>query len=124
MKWSGIKNIKTINTHLKRLKDLKLIGITNFVGEHTGSHYEVFLPGEASPDHTQTNQTKDIPGINQKLDSDQDQKTVWVGMGKTTENKDTYKSVKTSLKTNTKNDDEAFAALNELFAKAMRKAYR
>ena len=97
MKWSGIKNIKTINVHIKRLKDFGLIRITNFAGEQTGSHYEVLLPDEGDPDQTQTTQTQGKPEVNQKLDSDQNQKTVWVGSGKITENKDTYESPKTSL---------------------------
>lgn len=121
MKWSGIKNIKTINTHLKRLKDLKLIRIKNFVGEHTGSYYEVFLPQEVDPDHTQSSQTKVEPDANQKMDSDQDQKMVWVGMGNLIEKKGTYEIANTSLKTNTKSDDEAFVAFNEVFTKACEK---
>ena len=64
MKWSGIKNIKTINVHIKKLKDLGLIRTTNFSGEQTGSHYEVFLPDEGNPDQTQT---KGKPEVNQKI---------------------------------------------------------
>jgi hypothetical protein len=118
MKWSGIKNIKTINVHIKRLKDLGLIRITNFMGEQTGSHYEVFLPKEDNPDQTQTTQTKGKPEVNQKMDSDQDQKMVWVGLGKAVENKAIYEHPNTSLKTNTRNDDEAFASFIGKFQKA------
>jgi hypothetical protein len=120
MKWSGIKNIKTINVHIKRLKDLGLIRITYFMGEQTGSHYEVFLPKEDNPDPTQTTQTKGKPEANQKMDSDQDQKMVWVGLGKAVENKAIYEHPNTSLKTNTRNDDEAFAAFIEKFQSASR----
>ncbi len=109
MKWSGVKNIKTINTHLRKLKDSGLIVVTNFTGEQTGSYYEVLLPKSGVPDQTQSTQTKGKPDAYQKMDSDPDQKTVWVGSGKDTENKDTYGFPKTSLKTNTKNDDEADA---------------
>ena len=126
MKWSGIKNIKTINNHLKKLKDSNLIGVTNFAGEQTGSHYEVFLPNKARPDQTQTTQTKGNPEANQKMDLDQSQKTVWVGSGKTIENNDTYEFSKTSLKTNTRNDDdtrvnEAFSVLNNRLDAAVKK---
>jgi hypothetical protein len=117
MKWSGIKNIKTINVHIKRLKDLGLIRITNFTGEQNGSHYEVFLPDEDNPDQTQT---IGKPDPTQKLDSDQDQKMVWVGSGKITENKEVSITPKTSLKTNTNNDDEAFAQFIEKFQSASR----
>ncbi|MCA1625615.1 MAG: hypothetical protein LC768_17160 [Acidobacteria bacterium] len=114
MKWSGIKNIKTINLHLKRLKDLNLIGITNFSGEQTGSHYEVFLPKEGIPDQTQASQTGAKPRVDQKTDSDQYQKMVWDGLGKDIENKALTNPLNTSLKTNT-NDDEAFAGFIEIF---------
>ncbi len=114
MKWSGIKNIKTINVHLKRLKDLRLIGITNFTGEQTGSHYEVFLPEKGNPDQTQTSQTRSKPEVDQKTDSDQNQKTVWVGLGQSIDNNELINNPKTSLKTNT-NDDEAFSAFIEKF---------
>jgi hypothetical protein len=121
MKWSGIKNIKTINVHIKRLKDLGLIRITNFTGEQTGSHYEVFLPKEEDPDQTQTTQTIGKPEVNQKMDSDQDQKMVWVGSGKAVENKDSYSSAKTSFKDIEKNDDEPFGKMTETLAKVFEK---
>lgn len=114
MKWSNIKNIKTINVHLKKLKDLKLIGVTNFTGEQTGSHYEVFLPVGHSPDQTQTTQTEGKPKVNQKTDPDPDQKMVWVGSGENTEIKEVIGSPNTSLKTNTI-DDEGFAEFIEKF---------
>lgn len=107
LKWSGIKNIKTINAHLGKLKKLGLIQVTNFVGEQTGSYYEVFLLGEGNPDQTQTAQTKGRPEVNPK--------TVWVRSGKTTEDNRLSLSVKTSFKTNPNNDDEigeVFAVLN------------
>ncbi len=124
MKWSGVKNIKTINTHLKKLKDSGLIVVTNFTGEQTGSYYEVLLPEAGDPDQTQSTQTEGKPDAYQKLDSDPDQKTVWVGSGKDVENKDTYRFPKTSLKTNIKNDDEAdalFSGFIEKFQTAAKK---
>ncbi len=111
MKWSGVKNIKTINTHLRKLKDSGLIVVTNFTGEQTGSYYEVLLPKPGNPDQTQSTQTEGKPDAYQKMDSDPDQKMVWVGSGKDTENKHTYGFPKTSLKTNTKNDDDEADAL-------------
>lgn len=124
MKWSGVKNIKTINTHLRKLKDLNLIVVTNFTGEQTGSYYEVLLPKVGDPDQTQSTQTEGKPDAYQKLDSDPDQKTVWVGSGKDVEKKHTYEFPKTSLKTNTKNDDEAdalFSGFIEKFQTAAKK---
>ncbi len=117
MKWSGIKNIKTINAHIKRLKDLGLIKLTNFTGEQTGSHYEIFLPKEVNPDQTQTSQTGARPEADQKMDPDQYQKTVWAGLGKNVDNKELSPIPNTSLKTNT-NDDEAFAGFVRKFQSA------
>jgi hypothetical protein len=103
MKWSGIKNIKTVNTHLKKLKELNLIEITNFIGEHTGAHFEVFLPEQFNPDQTPT---KGNPDHYQKLGGDPLQKLVWVGLGNRLENKGLSKNPKTSLKDLEKDDDE------------------
>lgn len=110
MAWSGIQNIKTVNAHLKRLKDSGLLKITNFVGEQSGSIYEIFLPEDIGlkldADLDQT-QTITRPNPDQKMDSDQTQKMVWVGSGNHVENKGTYEIPKTSLKTLRYIDDEA-----------------
>ncbi len=124
MKWSGIKNIKTINTHIRKLKNSGLIVVTNFTGEQTGSYYEVLLPNLPNPDQTHSTQTDGKPKSDQKMDSDQDQKLVWVGLGKDTENKELSSPLNTSLKTNTKNDDEAdalFSGFIEKFQAAAKK---
>ena len=116
MKWTGIKDIKTINAHVRKLIDAGLIIRTKLVGEHEGSIYEVLLPEETSiglvPYPYQT-QTSAVPDPNQKTDSDQYQKLVRVGSGNLIENKDTYGNPKTSFKTNTErsDDDEAFRPL-------------
>jgi hypothetical protein len=116
MKWTGIKDIKTINAHVRKLIDAGLIIRTKLVGEHEGSIYEVLLPEETGarpvPDPYQT-QTNAVPGLNQKTDSDQYQKLVRLGSGNLIENKDTSGIPKTSFKTNTErsDDDEAFRLL-------------
>jgi hypothetical protein len=123
MKWTGIKNIKTVNAHIAHLQSTGLISLTKMVGEHEGSVYEVFLPEEMTstrpvPDPTQT---RAVPEPNQKLDSDQYQKTVRVGSGNLVDYVDTYAVAKTSFKTNTeRTDDEAFAELVALLGQASR----
>ena len=47
--WSGIKDVKTIKTHLNKLRELGLVTWMTLKGEHEGSFYEVFLPEEVSP---------------------------------------------------------------------------
>ena len=116
MKWTGIRDIKTINAHVRKLIEARLIIRTKLAGEHEGSIYEILLPEESStkpvPDPDQT-QTSAVPDPNQKTVLDQYQKTVWVGSGNPIENKDTYGIPKTSFKTNTErsDDDEAFRQL-------------
>ena len=105
MEWTGIKNIKTVNTHLNKLKDEGLLKITNFVGEQKGSYYEVILPEEVTQTRPRPNPTQPNPDSDQKLGLVPDQKLVWVGLGKTTDNTDTYSVSNTSLKT-LNNDDE------------------
>jgi hypothetical protein len=116
MKWTGIKDIKTINAHVRKLIDAGLLIRTKLMGEHEGSIYEIVLPEETGtqpvPDPYQT-QTNPVPEPNQKTVLDQYQKTVRVGSGNLIENKDTYGIPKTSFKTNTErsDDDEAFRLL-------------
>jgi hypothetical protein len=114
MKWTGIKDIKTINAHVRKLIHAGLIVRTKLVGEHEGSIYEVVLPEESStkpvPNQYQT-QTSAAPELNQKTDSDQYQKPVRLGSGNLTENKDTSSDPKTSFKTNTERSDDDDAAL-------------
>jgi hypothetical protein len=119
MKWTGIKDIKTINAHVRKLIEARLIIRTKLLGEHEGSMYEVLLPEESStrpvPDQYQT-RTRPVPELDQKTDLDQYQKTVRLGSGNLLENKDTYGVPQTSFKTNTeRSDDEAF---RQLFAVA------
>jgi hypothetical protein len=120
MKWTGIRDIKTVNAHVRKLIEAGLIVRTKLAGEHEGSIYEVLLPEESRtgvvPDPYQT-QTSPVPEVNQKTDLDQYQKTVRVGSGNLIENKGTYEIPKTSFKTNTErsDDDEAF---RQLFAVA------
>ncbi len=105
--WSGVKNIKTVSVHLKKLEDNGLIKRSNFVGEQSGNHYEIYLPPPTNP--TQPNPTHPIPDPNRKLDIDQTQKLGWVGLGKPVENKATYRFPNTSLKTFKETDDEPAA---------------
>jgi len=120
MVWSGIKNIKTVNVHLRRLRAAGLLGHTKLMGEHEGSVYEVFLPEEANQDQTQTSP---VPDPDRELVSDQNQKMVWVGSGNPTENKDTSADPKTLIKTKINTDDEAsvLSDLNSIFSEAAEK---
>ncbi len=105
--WSGIKDIKTIKTHLNKLREMGLITWQTLKGEHEGSFYEVFLPEELNLDLAQT-QPKGSPA--QKTDLDLAQKMGWAGLPNLTDSEGLNTPDKTSFKTNTeKDDDEAFA---------------
>ncbi|HEX7314479.1 MAG TPA: hypothetical protein VF297_11180 [Pyrinomonadaceae bacterium] len=120
MQWTGIKNVKTVNDHIKRLIDAGLLVRTKLAGEHEGSIYEVILPEEVNPYQTRTRpvpdpyqrQTEEVPEPNQKTDSDQYQNSVRVGSGNLIDLIATSGEPKTSFKTkDEKPDDEAFAPL-------------
>ena len=129
MTWTGIKNIKTINDHIKRLIDARLLIRTKLAGEHEGSIYEVLLPEEIDQYQTRTSTrpepegyhggTRDVPDPNRKTDSDQYQNSVRVGSGNPVDSIDTSDEPKTSFKTSEqKLDDEVFADLVALLKRA------
>ena len=114
--WSGVKDIKTIKTHLNKLRELGLIMWQTLKGEHEGSFYEVFLPEEVSPILAQS-QPDGSPNL--KTDLDLAQKTDWAGLPNLIESQGVNTRDKTFIKTNTeKDDDEAFAEFNTALKKA------
>lgn len=116
--WSGVKDIKTVKTHLNKLREQGLIIWQTLKGEHEGSFYEVFLPEEASPDLAQS-QPNGSP--DQKTDSDLAQKTDWAGLPNLADSEGVNPQDKTFLKTNTeRDDDEAFADLLADLKRAVR----
>jgi hypothetical protein len=107
--WSGVKDIKTIKTHLNKLREKGLVTWQTLKGEHEGSFYEVFLPEEVSPDlDLAQSQPDGSPDL--KTDLDLAQKTVWAGLPNLHDSEGLNADDKTSFKTNTeRDDDEAFA---------------
>ncbi len=135
MKWAGVSDV-TLFKHLKNLQAIGLIKIEFQMGAHDGSVYEVLIPEEiqfnqsnpiqsnpiqsnvTQSDVTQPSQS-DVMESN-KLGLDTSKKVGLDWMGKTVENKDSYESAKTSLKTNT-NDDDALVGLRAKFDEVSRK---
>jgi hypothetical protein len=117
LSWSGVKDVKTIKTHLNKLRELGLVTWTTLKGEHEGSFYEVFLPEEVSPIPAQSQPN---PSPNLKTDLDQAQKTDWAGLPNLADSQGLNAPGKTSFKTNTErnDDDEAFAEFNAAMKKA------
>ena len=118
MQWTGIRNVKTIHDHTRRLATAGLIGVVKLDGDHEGSIYEVFLPEESNQHQSRTS-TAPVPVPDRNSVADPYQKTVRDGMGNLVENKDTSDTPKTSFKTNTErsDDDAALAGLNGVLKK-------
>jgi hypothetical protein len=121
MAWSGIKNIKTIESHIRYFLTAKLMTRSGENGDAAGYRYGVVMLEEIPiPSPTIPNQHGDTPPhpiSNQKTVMGGDQKTVMVGEGKAVDYKDTYVEPKTSFKTNTErsDDDAALAGLTAAF---------
>ena len=124
--WSGIKNIKTIASHLSHLSTVGLIVHHWERGSTEGSIYEVRLPEEASPIGLRWSKTTSAPLSTPESPLDQnsglplDQNSVSGGLSQTIENTDTFADAKTSFKTNTErsDDDAALAAMNKTLKSA------
>jgi hypothetical protein len=113
MAWSGIRNIKTIETHVRHLVTIGLMTRRGENGDSAGFSYGVRLPEEAelppSPSPTIPNQHGDPPSgtiTDQKTVMERGQKTGMGGEGQTVENNSSLASGKTLSKTSTNDDDD------------------
>jgi hypothetical protein len=121
--WSGVKNLKTVDVHLKKLVEKGIIKRSNFNGEHTGNYYEIYLPGKlnlADQNDPKSVTTLPEPVLESTLSIPYPYpyhtlSKNWVGYGKGNllENKGVSHIL---LKTKTKSDDEP-AALNKFVDK-------
>jgi hypothetical protein len=109
-----------VKLHIRYLKDAGLLESRPAIGSHAGWEYEVFVPEEIEPSNevsvSKSKQGQSKASENLLLHRGEDLLTLTPT--DTTEGKELTSSSNTSLKTNTKSDDEAFAALTEVFAKA------
>lgn len=127
MQWSGIRNIKTIETHIRHLVTVGLMSRKGENGDSAGFFYGVRLPEELDltpspsptiPNHPPHPQPPPIP--NQKTVMGGDQKTVLVGEGKTIDNKVDAGSAKTSFKTNTIDDEHTLTEFAKIIEETVR----
>jgi hypothetical protein len=115
LEWTGIRNLKTIDSHIHYLMATGLIQRRWELGSTEGSEYEVLLPEEidsprltTTPHHSPTDTTsqKTSSGNTQFLGSGGDSQTIDSAMS--------YGGSKTDLRLDQKNtDDEVFALLCE-----------
>ncbi len=131
IEWSGIRNIKTIDSHLRYLTAIGLLVHHWERGQNDGSLYEVQLPEEttglavrnstvvAPPNPTLGVVTPPKGTLDQNLDIPLDQNLGLGGVSQTIDIAVDRVEAKTSYKTKEENtDDEAFADFITLFKKA------
>jgi hypothetical protein len=121
--WSGIRNVKTIDSHLRYFSAVGLVVSEWERGQNDGSLYEVFLPeetrglfvgsrGVTPPDPTSPHVTPPDATSPQNLGSPSPQNLGSPHPTNVPVESTTSTEPKTSFKTNTeKTDDEAFARL-------------
>jgi len=119
IRWTGVSDV-TLDKHIKHLKSVGLVKVDFIIGSHEGNWYEIFIPEEidlaSKPD--QPNQPNQ-PNIPKKVGGEVPNLVGGDWVGKTPENIGENAFPKTSLKTNT-NDDEAFAGFIEIFQSAVK----
>jgi hypothetical protein len=124
MRGSDIGSERTLLKNLSHLKSVGLIKIREFDGQHGGNEYEVFLPEESHPTPPTTLTSRQSHYALQKVGTLPSVESAVGGVGQIQVNKGTYSDAKTSLKTNTKNDDEVdalFSGFIEKFQTAAKK---
>lgn len=114
--WTGIRNLKTIDNHIRYLMAKGLIIRHWELGSNEGSSYEVRLPEEIQdqyPPLPNTSGYSPPDTMSQNLGIPTTQKTGSGGEGQIIANTTAYASDKTSFKTNTErsDDDAALAAM-------------
>ncbi|HEY0406265.1 MAG TPA: hypothetical protein VGC89_11085 [Pyrinomonadaceae bacterium] len=124
--WSGIRNVKTIDSHLRYFSAIGLVISEWERGQNDGALYEVLLPEETSglfvrsrgvtpPDPTLPHVTPPDVGSPQNLGSPHPQNMGSPHLTQGAIDTTVYENPKTSFKTNTENDDDD-AALAGLIA--------
>ncbi|MBA3320732.1 MAG: hypothetical protein H0T45_04695 [Pyrinomonadaceae bacterium] len=106
--WSGVRNRKTIDGHLRYLETCGLVVRQWELGNVEGYLYEVRLPEEALVDRGGQTPLRGTDHSDQKRDRGTDQKRDTGGQSEVAVFSNTSSGSKTSFKTNT-NDDEATA---------------
>jgi len=125
MKGSGIGSERTLLKNLNHLKALGLVQISYTDGKHEGNTYEVFLPEEFGPPTPRTPPTPPTAGSAPHAPTEVPPvppvESGVRGVGPEPLNSTTSGESKTSFKTNTeRDDDEAFAILNDAMKKAVK----
>jgi hypothetical protein len=118
LEWTGIRNLKTIDSHIHYLMATGLIIRHWELGSTEGSEYEVLLPEEIdSPRLTTTPHDSPPLPTSQKTSSGNTQFLGSGGDSQTILSTDTYEAPKTFIRQDQNIDDEAFAEMILAFRK-------
>jgi hypothetical protein len=111
--WTDIRNLKTVDSHLRYLMAKGLIVRAWELGSTEGSEYEVFLPEEVLPPVTTTPHQSPRDATNQNMSSGNTQKLGSGGDSQTADFQTTSSLDKTDLRLDRKfiDDDAALAGL-------------
>src|SRR5438105_4678471 len=125
MKGSGIRSERTLLKNLNHLKALGLVQISYTDGKHEGNTYEVFLPEEGGLPTPRTPPTPPTAGSAPHAPTEvppvPSVESGVRGVGSESLDSATSGDSKTSFKTNIeRDDDEAFAILNDAMKKAVK----
>jgi hypothetical protein len=118
--WSGVKNRKTIDGHLRYLETCGLLVRQWDLGSNEGYTFEVLLPEETSLVDRGTEGDRGAEGTDQKRDRGTDQKRDRGGQSQTSDLQDTSDLPKTFKTNREKDDDEPAARLLAALARAAR----
>jgi len=113
MRGSGIKSTHTFYNNVRHLEAIGLIITTRIDGEKDGNFYEVLLPEEVRNNLEQLGQLAQLRQSRQKLLLAVSAVSALTALGSSPINTGVSRVPKTSLKTNTNDDDEAFAGFIE-----------
>lgn len=121
VKLTGLE-IKTIQRHLSFLRKNGLITVNPKIGDHKGAIYTVNIPEEMTlPDPTLAQASVVETSVGESSANSTPHPSInstTVGSGNRPDNKEVTDDLNTSLKTNTKSDDEAFEDFIEKFQTA------
>ncbi|MDX6696230.1 MAG: hypothetical protein QOF02_3833, partial [Blastocatellia bacterium] len=119
--WTGIKNLKTVDGHIRYLMSVGLIVRHWELGSNEGSEYEVRLPEESPRLPTSPHHSPPLP-TSQKTGSGDTQFLGSGGEGQTVDLNTTSEIPKTLIKTKEEklDDDAALAPLNSALKQAVK----
>ncbi len=114
---AGLGSMVTVDASIEHLQKVGLINVSKVsVGSSRGNEYEVFSPEEAQGRYTSISSISSYTSLTHKPDILDILESGISSISQTVENKDTYKTLNTSLKTNTIDDEKkAFAGFEKLF---------